>query len=225
MEIAASFVAPLRLAVVDDENLIRDGLVCLFRKAPGVEVVAQAGTSATAVEGLEGRLVDVAVLDVCVGPSDSWDGVGAWQQAAPGVRIVVLDDLVRDVHLRRVLRLGMHGYAAKRDSFAELLEIVRAAGRGEQMFSRSARERLVATPLGWKLRTAPDVPGLHLLTVRETEVLACLAQGCTSRACSELLKISPSTVDNHKAKIMKKLNIHRMVDLAKFAMREGLVPH
>lgn len=138
MEIAASFAPPLRLAVVDDENLIRDGLVCLFRKAPGLEIVVQAGTSAEAVAALEGRFVDVALVDVCVGPSDSWGGVGAWQQASPGVRIVVLDDLVRDVHLRRVLRLGMHGYAAKRDSFAELLEIVRAAGRGEQQFSRSA---------------------------------------------------------------------------------------
>lgn len=225
MEIAARAVSPLRMAVVDDETLIRDGLVCLFRKSPGVEIVAQAGTSAEAVAALEGLFVDVALVDVCVGPSDSWDGVGAWQQAVPDVRIVVLDDLVRDVHLRRVLRQGLHGYAAKRDSFAELLEIVRAAGRGEQQFSRSSRERLVATPLGWQLRAAPDVPGLHLLTVRETEVLACLAQGCTSRACSELLKISPSTVDNHKAKIMKKLNIHRMVDLAKFAIREGLVPH
>jgi DNA-binding NarL/FixJ family response regulator len=225
MEIARSHSPPLRLLVIDDEELVRDGLVCLFQKAPGVQIEASAAGAASAVELLQGKAADVVLVDVCVGISASWDGVTSLQQALPQARIVVLDDAVRDIHLRRVLRLGLHGYAAKRDSFGELLDVVRKAGRGEQAFSQSARQRLVATTLGWQLRVSESSPGLHLLTVRETEVLACLAHGHTSRVCATLLKIRPSTVENHKAKIMKKLKIHRMVDLAKFAMREGLIPH
>lgn len=225
MEMHPSPTFSLRLLVIDDEELVRDGLVSLFRATPQVEVVASATSAAAAIDARGGGTADVAVVDVCAGVVDSWDNVAALHAAFPGLRIVILDDHVRDAHLRRVLRLGLHGYAVKRDSFAELLEIARAAGRGEQTFSRSARERLVATPLGWQIRTSEKTPGLHLLTVRETEILACLAQGHTSRNCAKLLGISPSTVDNHKAKIMKKLGIHRMVDLAKFAVREGLVPH
>jgi DNA-binding NarL/FixJ family response regulator len=224
MEMPLPLSLPLQLLVVDDEELVREGLVQLFEKSPHVDVDAAAATPEDVIEAAAERTANIALVDVCHGVVDSWNGIGTLQKTFADIRLVVLDDVVRDVHLRRVLRLGVHGYATKGDSFQALYEIVRAVGHGEQRFSPKALERLVSTPFGWQLSTSDDAPGLHLLTVRETEVLVCLAQGHTARICGELLKISSSTVDNHKAKIMKKLKIHRMIDLAKFAVREGLVP-
>lgn len=213
-----------RIALVDDESLVLDGLTELFRRTADYDVVAASLDARTALDQASGAKPDVALIDIGSPAGEPWSGVALWQAEAPEVKLVVLDDLVRDVHLRRVLKLGVHGYTVKQNSFADILELIRLVLRGEQSFCPRAQARLSRTPYGWQMRPGPDTPGLHSLTVRETEVLTCLAQGYTVKVASGLLNIRPSTVENHKARIMKKLRLHRMVDLARFALREGLLP-
>lgn len=216
---------PVRLAIVDDETLVREGLISLFAGSPDFRLVASAAESATLLAALPASdRPDVALLDVQTAGSGTLEGVREWQERFPETRLVLLDDAVRDVHIRHAMRLNIHGYAVKLDSFRDLSVVIEAAARNVKAFTRSAGSRLVATKTGWALQPSPEAPGLHSLTARETEVLVCLAQGFTVKVCSDLLQISPSTVDNHKSRIMKKLNLHKTVDLARLALREGLMP-
>lgn len=217
--------SPVRIAIVDDETLVREGLIALFAGAPSFRVVASGADSETVIASLNATdRPDVALLDVRTSGSGTLDGVRQWQHRSPETRIVVLDDIVRDAHARQALRLKVHGYALKQDSFFSLTTVVEAAARGVGSFTPSASHRLTLNIGGWELKPTGDSPGLHSLTPRETEVLACLALGNTVKVCSDILQISPSTVDNHKSRIMKKLKIHKTVDLARFALREGLMP-
>ncbi|MCE9604860.1 MAG: response regulator transcription factor [Planctomycetia bacterium] len=215
---------PVRLAVVDDETLVREGLVALFHTSPDFRLVASASESELLLEALPAAdRPDVALLDVRTTGTGTLAGVRLWQERFPEIRIVLLDDAVRDAHLRQAVRLQVHGYALKQDSFYDLTQVIEAAARDVRSFSPSAGSRLISTEQGWDLQPS-NTPGLHSLTMRETEVLTCLAQGFTVKVCSALLHISPSTVDNHKSRIMKKLKMHKTVDLARLALREGLMP-
>lgn len=217
--------APIRIAIVDDETLFREGLIALFAASPDFRLVASGSESEAALASIpsDGR-PEVALIKARTSESNGLLGVELWQQRLPETRIVLLDDSVRTINARIALRLKVHGYAIKYDTFFSLTTVVEAAARGVGSFTPSASSRLKLTIGGWELKPNDEVPGLHSLTTRETEVLACLAGGNSVKTCSELLQISPSTVDNHKSRIMKKLNIHKTVDLARFALREGLMP-
>lgn len=216
---------PVRIAIVDDETLCREGLIALFAASPDFRLVASGPDSAELLEKLPAAdRPDVALLDVRTDAEGILVGIDDWQRRFPETRLVLLDDTLRDAHLRQAARLKVHGYALKQDSFFSLTTVVEAAARGVGSFTPSASSRLTLTIGGWELRTNGDAPGLHSLTPRELEVLACLAKGHSVKVCSDLLRISPSTVDNHKSRIMKKLNIHKTVDLARLALREGLMP-
>lgn len=216
--------ATLCIAVVDDEALICDCLAILLSQTPEMACDIAATDHVSAIRRAEFNPPDVAVLDAATTFSPSSSNLRLWQERLPQTALVILDESVRDVYLRQALRLGRAGYATKGDSFVELLDVIRGAARGRATFSSSARKRVVQTPRGWELSTASDGPGVHMLTPRETEVLTYLAQGLSGKQCSEQLGISPSTVENHRARIMRKLKIRKTVELTRLALREGLMP-
>lgn len=214
----------IRLALVEDEMLIREGLLALIERTPGLQCVAAAADHVEAIRAAEFAPPDVALLDVTAAESSTPQGLGLWAERLPQVRILLYDDCVRDVNVRTALRLRAAGYLTKRDRFVDWIDAVRKAMRNEPAFTAAVRQRLRPTVRGWELLPSADAPGLHTLTARETEVLTYLAQGFTGKQCSAMLGISPSTVDNHKSRIMRKLNVRKTVELTRLALREGLVP-
>ena len=164
-------------------------------------------------------MIDTSTIETRGGPA-----LRQWRESLPQVRLLLIDDLIRDVYVRLVLSRQADGYVTKRDSFGDVVEVIRQCARGETAFTPMLLPRLRQTVHGWEIHNAHDVPGLHLLTPRQTEVLVYLAQGLTVKQCSELLGISSSTVDNHKSRIMRRLKIHKLIDLTRFALREGLIP-
>lgn len=220
----AAFRDVIRLVIVEDEALVRRALAALVSRTPGLECVATAADHATAVReaslvGPQLALIDTSTISTTGGPA-----LQMWRECLPKVRLLLIDDLIRDVHVRLVIKKQADGYVTKRDAFGDVVEVIRRCAQGETAFTPTLLPRLRKTALGWEIHAAHGVPGLHLLTPRETEVLVYLAQGLTVKHCSELLKISPSTVDNHKSRIMRKLKMHKIVELTRFALREGLIP-
>lgn len=214
------------MVIVDDEALVREGLIQLFRTLPELSIVATGHDHDRAYAALPNSYSSdrrtVALIDSAVGGVNLFDVVRFWRRHLSNVAVVMLDDGVRDYRLRHALSLQV-SYATKRDHFEDVATVVLRTAAGEQSFSNEAKRRVVEGPFGWELRSVAGPPGLHFLTPRETEVLIHLAEGLTIKQCSELLNISASTVDNHKSRVMKKLRIHKMVELVRFAMREGLV--
>lgn len=214
----------ITLVVVEAETLVREGLVALFSGLPDMACKLSTGDCVEAVREAEFLRPDAALLDTRSAFDRKNFGLRLWRERLPGTALIVFDHAVCDVHLRDVLRGTNVGYATRNDSFEELSEIVRRTVRGSAAYSTSAWRRLRETPHGPMLDDSGDRPGLHRLTPRELEILVYLAQGLSGKQCSEQLGISSSTVDNHRARIMKKLQVRKTVELTRIALREGLMP-
>lgn len=215
---------PIRMALVEKQTLIREGLFALVTQTTNLECVAVAGDHVEAVRQAEFARPDVALIDLSPGGSLGRVGLRLWRERLPDVGLLLFDDLIRDANVQLVLKGCGLGYVTKCDSFTDLVEAIRSCSRGEITFTPQLRPRLRATAHGWELLPVDGNPGIHCLTSRETEVLVYLAQGLSGKQCSEMLGISPSTVDNHKSRIMRKLRIRKTVDLTRLALKEGLVP-
>jgi DNA-binding NarL/FixJ family response regulator len=213
------------LALVEDEMLVRQGLQSLLDGVADIECTIAAGDHLSAVRQAEFQPPDVALVDQSASHLPGAPGIRLWLDRLPQVRLILFDETIRLANLRSALQLGLAGYVTKCDSFDEVLAAIRNAARGADGFTPGVQARLRATPRGWELDAAAGDSSLLSLTPREIEVLVFLAQGLSGKQCSEQLGISPSTVDNHKQRIMRKLNVRKAVELTRLALREGLISH
>ncbi len=213
----------IRVQLVDDQALVREGLARLVSAARGMQVVATAANIDDAIRRAVATSPDVVLLDLVMPGRGALDAARAIRQRRPNTKIILIDEFPLDTHLRSALRLGVAGYLTKHDSFGEIEKAVRAVHAGRQAFSPHVAARLVSTPLGLRVDSTRSEGLLATLTPREIEMLVCLALGGSVKQCAELLSISPNTADNHKSSLMYKLGVHKSADLTRFALRHGLV--
>lgn len=201
---------------------MRNALHLLLQSAEGIEVVA-ATDRLDEAERLAGSLQpDIVLLDIMT-EAPTFECAARIMRQCPAVKVVVLDDGPLDIHVREVLRLGAAGYLTKRQPFNQIENSLHQAARGDRVFAPEIARRLVLSVDGVRLAMEKREHPLAQLTPRETDVLIYLAQGYSVKQCAKLLGIGVSTVGNHKSRLMKKLDVHKTVDLARFAMREGLI--
>lgn len=141
-------------------------------------------------------------------------------QLYPQVQVVVLSMHANEEYVLRALRAGARSYLLKDASTQDLLATVRAAGRGERLLCPPLSEEIVA---GYAQNTQPETSPIERLTPREREILQLLAQGHTTQGCAHILRISPKTVETHRANLMDKLKIYDIAGLTRFALRCGLL--
>ncbi len=213
----------IRVQLVDDQVLIREALARLIGASAGIEVVAMAGNVAEAILYAEELQPDVVLMDV-LEDAGVFEGIGAICQRCPRVKLVVLDEAPRDAHVRAALRINAAGYLTKHQPLVEIEAALRRVVRGDRVFAPEIARRLVLTSDGVQLTADAGESAISRLTPRETDVLIYLAQGQSVKQCAKLLGIGVSTVGNHKSRLMKKLDIHKTVELSRLAIREGLVP-
>lgn len=138
--------------------------------------------------------------------------------------LLVLDDRVHAGRLASILPLLQVSYMTRECGLQELQQmILDVAATGQRKFCPYTSQRLQLTSQGWQFANPEDKPSIALLTTRELQVMRLLALGNSVRSCAEKLHVSKSTVDNHKARLMKKLAVHKAVDLTRIAIREGLI--
>jgi DNA-binding NarL/FixJ family response regulator len=214
----------ITIQIVDDHALIRDALASLFSASANLRVVAISGTIDEAIRAAGALNPDIVLLDLVMPERSVFAGARSIAAASPRSKLLLLDEFVHDHHLRQALRIRAAGYVTKSITFQFLEESLRRAFDGQQVFMPEVFSRLTSTNRGWQLVGGLTDKPLANLTDRETEVLTYLAQGYTVKQCAAALSISASTVDNHKQRMMKKLNVHKTVDLTRLAIRAGLVP-
>jgi DNA-binding NarL/FixJ family response regulator len=216
--------APVQLVIVDDEAIVRDGLVSLFSRRAELQVVGGAAES----EGLLDSLTsapDVALLDIRVNQTGALRDASLWRKRFPTTRLVMLDDSLHESHVRQVIRLKLHGYLLKSDPFREIVGAIETVGMGRYAFSNVIRDRI-------RIGTDCVTPyldgtfdGLSTLTIRETEMLVYLAQGLPLTECSQLTNLSLGSIDSYKARIMRKLNARHTIELSRLALAAGLMSY
>ena len=215
-------VEMIRVVVVDDHTLMRQGLVGLLDDEPDIEVVGQAGDIASARKTIEAMSPDIILMDLGLPDGSGLDLTDELTNANPGLRILVVTMHERDDYLFQALRAGASGYVLKGADVHQLLTAVRTVARGETYLDQSLTGRLVADYLT-RLEGGEDRRQLDGLTEREREVLTLIADGLTSAEIGTRLFLSTHTVQTHRDHIMTKLDLHSRVELTKYAIRKGLI--
>ena len=214
--------APVRVLVVDDHAVVREGLRHVLSASEGFAVVGEAGTGADALALAQAQRPDVVLLDLTM-PGMSGLAVAAeLRRRVPDARILVLSMHEQDEYVLAAVRGGAHGYVLKDTGPAELRAAIRAVYEGDGFFSPAVAGRLSAAVRHEVVTEAPH-QRLERLTPREREVLALVAAGNTNRAIAAHLGISPRTVESHRESLMKKLSLRSIADLTRFAVQAGLV--
>jgi DNA-binding NarL/FixJ family response regulator len=208
----------VRLLIADDHGIVRGGLRLLLERQPDMEVVAEAGDGAEALELALRTRPDVCVLDVAMPKLTGLQATREIRAHAPEVAVLVLSMHDDERYLFEALKAGASGYVLKREADQDLVDAVRAVARGESFLTNAAERSLVRE---WMAddSTGPAEP----LTPREQEVLKLIAEAHTNREIGEVLHLAEKTVESHRANLLRKLGMRDRVQLVRYAIRRGLV--
>ena len=205
-----------RTAIVDDQPLVAAALAQLLKLRCGCESTLLVHDTGQLLSAVNGMLPHLIILDA--GMTNALQAVSSLVGQAPASRVVLLDEYWRETQLRRAIKYGVAGYCTKRDmpdEFATAINKVLAGGAAlpDPAMVKGTTNRL----------NSDRASGLAALTPRELELLKHLAEGQSVAECACLMQISSNTAENHKAHIMRKLGLHKVVEVARFAFKHGLV--
>jgi DNA-binding NarL/FixJ family response regulator len=214
--------ATVRVVVVDDQRVVRDGLVTVLDVLPGVEVVGAAADGEQALALVKRHRPQVVLMDLRMPRLDGVEATRRILAACPGTAIVVLTTYVDDESILAALRAGARGYLTKDAGRDQIARALHAAAAGQAILDPAVQERLVAfagPASAWSraVRQLPDG-----LTAREAEVLCLIATGRTNAQIAAELVISPSTVKTHINNIFTKAGISDRAQAVRYAYSHGL---
>jgi len=212
----------IRVVVVDDHTLFRQGIVGLLASQPDIDVAGQAGNAREAMAVIASVSPDVVLMDIAMPGQSGLDATREIRDRFPTVRVVVVTIHDREDYLFQALRAGAAGYVLKGAEVQDLLEAVRTAQRGEVYLFPSVTKKLVADYLR-RSQAGEDRTTYDGLSDREREILGLIAQGLTTNAIAATLFLSPHTVQSHRDHIMAKLGLHSKAALIKYAIAHGLI--
>jgi two-component system, NarL family, nitrate/nitrite response regulator NarL len=210
----------LRVAIVDDHPMFRDGVAVTLAADPAIELVGQGSSAENAIQIAQDILPDVLLLDISL----PGGGIQATREIArlfPYIKVIMLTASENEEHVSGALEAGARGYILKGIGAAELLRTVHAVHQGESYVSPQLAARLLTT-----MRTRPVTPAvedpLPSLTRREEQILDAVANGKTNKEVAKILDISEKTVKHYMTNIMHKLQVRNRVEAALMAKKKSL---
>lgn len=206
-----------RVLLVEDHIMVREALRDMLAKVPDIAVVGEAGDAAGALEQSRALAPDVVVLDIALPDANGMQVAARLKQAGSVARIVALSAYSEKHFVVEMLRSGAMAYVTKSAAGTELVRAIRAVAMGQSYLCAEVAGALVAQVQG---QAAPDAPPLGR---REREVLRLLAEGLRSAAIAEQLHMAVPTVETHRRNLMRKLGLHTVAELTRYAIREGIV--
>lgn len=214
-------MSAIRILLVDDHTILRAGLRSLLSDYPDFQVVGEAADGAEALTRVNELKPDVVVMDIGMPGVNGLVATRQILQAHPETRILILTQYDNKEYVLPLLKLGAAGYVLKQSVDTELVTGIRAVARGESyLYPPIAKIMLEA----YRDDAAANSGDPYTeLSDREREILVLVAQGRSTREMAEVLHISPNTVDVHRARLMRKLDLHSVAEISAFAVRRGLV--
>lgn len=209
----------IRIMLVDDHALIREGISNSLTNQAHIEVVAQACSGEEALVKLEDQSVDVVIMDISM---KGMGGVEATRQITgryPGVHVLVLTIYNEETRIIDMLRAGASGYILKSTNMRELLEAIEVVAKGESYFAKDVSARIMNQFR--KRKSANETVEVHL-TKREKQILKLIAEEFTNHEIAERLFISSRTVDTHRRNLVQKLNAKNTAGLVRYAIKNRI---
>jgi DNA-binding NarL/FixJ family response regulator len=204
----------INVLLVDDHQLLREGLRSRLEREPGIAVVGEADTAERAVVMARKLQPDLILLDLLMPRKSGYEAIPELAQVAPHTKILVVSSQAAPSSVRRALSAGAVGYLPKRVSDRELLTAIRLVADGGGY---------VEPELGARLVSDKGSPALEPLSERERDIVHLLALGYTNQEIGKKLFISVRTVDTHRAHIMRKLQLETRAELVMFALANGVI--
>jgi two-component system nitrate/nitrite response regulator NarL len=208
---------PIRVLLVDDHAVVREGIRHVLAGTEEFDVVGEAAGGREALALARSLKPDVVLLDISMPGDSGLDIVGSLRTAVPSARVLMLSVYDQTEYVVQSVRAGAHGYLRKDTTPADLREAIRAVHRGDAFFSPVAARHLTAA-----LREEAAEPPRDPLTGREREVLQGVVRGQTNKEIAGELGISVRTVEAHRDSMMRKLRIHTVAGLTRYAIEHDL---
>ena len=214
--------APIRIYLIDDQTMLRAAFRSLLAANADLEVVGDSGDAREAIGQVGDARPDVVLLDISMPGLSGLDAIGPLRKAWPRVRILMLTHHEGETFVEQALEGGADGYLSKDSDEAELVLAIRAVHRGQPYLSPRVAGGLVG-----RARVGPSAPPgvsrIGSLTPREREVFQLLALGKANKEVARALGISLGTAKKHRENLQRKLDCHSAAELARLAIREGLL--
>jgi two-component system response regulator NreC len=209
---------PVRIVVVDDHGIVREGLMALLNRQEGMTVIGSAATGKAAIQAAERLKPDIIIMDLMLPDVNGIDATERILSANPATQIIALSASHTTEHVCRALRAGARGYVVKDARGAELIEAVKTVASGKQYLSQRAQ----LPPEGLRDGRLGKTP-IERLSTREREVLHRIVEGSTSVAIAKELSLSRKTVDTYRARLMVKLGVSNRTALIRLAIENELL--
>jgi len=216
----SSIPPPVRIVIVDDHGIVRDGLTVLLDSQDQMKVVGAAASGRQAVLEATRLRPDVMVMDLTLPELSGIDATERILALFPQIRVVILSSCRSSEHVFRALRAGARGYVVKQAAGAELVRAIRAVFIGERYFSPQITEIVVDGLLSNSMSSSP----LERLSGREREVLHLTVAGSSSAEIAQRLSLSRKTVDTYRSRAMEKLGVPDRTALIHFAIEHAMTP-
>ncbi len=207
---------PTRILLADDHALIRQGLKALLEKQ-GFQVVGEASDSQETLRSVEKTQPDVAIIDIGMPILNGVDAARELKKSSPKTKVILLTQHDEDQYVTEALRAGVKGYVLKNQAADDLVHAIREVSRGSVYLSPSISRTVVDTYLSKTYVPADPLSG------RERQVLQLVGEGKSTKDVAPQLGISVKTAESHRARLMKKLDIHETASLVRYAIRRGLI--
>ncbi|HOX59944.1 MAG TPA: response regulator transcription factor [Candidatus Paceibacterota bacterium] len=211
---------PIRVVLADDHPIVRGGISQALRELPGVELVGEANDGREAIDLAKSAHPNLILMDISMPGLNGLEATERIVKACPQSHVIILSRHDDDQYVWRALKVGARGYVLKKAVIAELKVAVQRVAGGEIYLSREIETRLRnQLPLHQIAHARSPV---EQLSARQREILQLIAEGQTTKAIALTLKVSPKTVEYHRAKLMQRLNIFDIPGLVRFALKTGL---
>ncbi len=210
---------PYSVLIVDDHDIIREGIKNILRNQPSYKVVGDAGDGEEALKKAQELKPDILLLDITMPKKGGLDIIPQINRVSKNTKILIISVHKADAYIMMALKAGVRGYLNKENAAEELLPALRKITAGHVYLSDTASAYLLK-----KTSQSPsELAAEKILTGKEEEVLRLVAEGKTAKEIADTLFISPRTVENYKNNILKKLGFHKTSDLIKYAIKNKIV--
>ena len=215
---------PLRILIADDHDLMRRGIKTLLQTHAGWEVCGEAQTGREAVSQTEELKPDIVILDISMPDLNGLEAARRIRKASPTTEVLILSLHFSDQLIREMVEAGVRGYIVKSDSDRDLIVAVETLAKHKPFFTPRATEVILSNfnNLGGTRVEVPETVR-ERLTSREREIVQLLAEGKSSKEVANSLSISVKTAETHRANIMRKLQLHKVSELVRYAVRNQII--
>jgi DNA-binding NarL/FixJ family response regulator len=218
---SASQTKRIRLLLVDDHAVVREGIRSFLVAQPHLEIVGEASDGREALAKAQELVPDIVLMDITMPHQNGLETARLLSQQVPQTRVLVLTVHNNQEYAAQVIRCGARGYLLKDTSPAELVRAIEAVHAGQAFFSPLISQAMMNDLVAKAAQPVSAVT--QSLTAREQEVLIHIASGLSNKEIAERLQLGLRTIETHRERIMRKLDIHNVAGLTRFAITEGLI--